>query len=313
MNLAPSPSAQVVKQAIQWSLRLRHADADAQVHAQFAQWRTAHATHEQAWQRIELLNANLNDTFEALPGAGVAFETLENSAHRLRRRQAMKLLSGALLISGAGTWLTRHYPVWSADFATAVGQCQRYPLANGSQVQLNTDSAVSLTGPGQLVLQQGEILLECNSPIRLADRYARFDALAGRFVIRQEPTATRVSVLQGQLRAYPVEGAATLLQAGQHYRLGPDGLQHLPGLDMEAGAWAEGLIVTRNMRLGDFLAEVGRYRHGYLGCPDDIADLRLSGVYRLADTDQLLATLPRTLPVQLSYRTRWWVQVERRA
>ena len=80
---------------------------------------------------------------------------------------------------------------------------------------------------------------------------------------------------------------------------------------MDAGAWLDGLIVTRNMRLGDFLAEVARYRPGFLSCAADIADLRLSGVFRLEDTDRLLAVLPQTLPVQLRYRTRWWVTLER--
>lgn len=67
------------------------------------------------------------------------------------------------------------------------------------------------------------------------------------------------------------------------------------------------------MRLEDFLNEVGRYRPGYLRCAASIADLRLSGVFRLEDTDKLLAVLPRTLPVQLRYRTRWWITVERLA
>ena len=84
-------------------------------------------------------------------------------------------------------------------------------------------------------------------------------------------------------------------------------------MNMDVGAWADGLIVTRGMRLADFLSEVGRYRHGYLGCSADIADLRLSGVFRLEDTDTLLAILPQTLPVQVRYRTRWWVSLERSA
>lgn len=65
------------------------------------------------------------------------------------------------------------------------------------------------------------------------------------------------------------------------------------------------------MRLADFLAEVSRYRHGFLSCSDDIADLRLSGVYRLEDPDTLLQLLPQTLPVRLSRRTRWWIRLER--
>ena len=85
------------------------------------------------------------------------------------------------------------------------------------------------------------------------------------------------------------------------------------GRRAEAGAWLDGLIVTRNMRLGDFLAEVARYRPGFLSCAADIADLRLSGVFRLEDTDRLLAVLPQTLPVRLHQRTRWWVRAARPA
>jgi len=54
-----------------------------------------------------------------------------------------------------------------------------------------------------------------------------------------------------------------------------------------------------------------RCRNGYLTCAADIADLRLSGGFRLEDTDTLLATLAWTLPVQLRYRSRWWVTLER--
>jgi ferric-dicitrate binding protein FerR (iron transport regulator) len=36
-------------------------------------------------------------------------------------------------------------------------------------------------------------------------------------------------------------------------------------------------------------------------------------VFRLEDTDKLLAVVTQTLPVQLRYRTRWWVSLQRQA
>jgi transmembrane sensor len=81
---------------------------------------------------------------------------------------------------------------------------------------------------------------------------------------------------------------------------------------MDSSAWADGLIVSRDMRLADFLAEVARYRHGHLGCDPRVADLHLSGVFRLDDTDKLLDLLPRTLPVRVMRRSDWWVTVEAR-
>ncbi|MCE1061894.1 hypothetical protein LU646_29115, partial [Pseudomonas alloputida] len=70
------------------------------------------------------------------------------------------------------------------------------------------------------------------------------------------------------------------------------------------------MTVESAMRLSNFLAQVSRYRHGYLGYSNEIADLRLSGVFRLEDPEQLLRLLPQTLPVRLRRRTRWWVHVE---
>lgn len=66
------------------------------------------------------------------------------------------------------------------------------------------------------------------------------------------------------------------------------------------------------MRLDQLLAELGRYRHGVLHCDVSIAGLRITGVYSLRDTDRSLANLALSLPVQLVYRTRYWVSVRPR-
>jgi len=80
-------------------------------------------------------------------------------------------------------------------------------------------------------------------------------------------------------------------------------------VDENADAWARGQLVADEQRLGDFLAELGRYRPGLLRVDPRIAGLRLSGVFPLADTDRILDTLPSVLPVRLQWRTRYWVTV----
>ena len=72
----------------------------------------------------------------------------------------------------------------------------------------------------------------------------------------------------------------------------------------DTAAWTQGMLVASNMRLADFLSELGRYRDGYLRCDPSIADFRLSGTYPLSDTDRVLNTLASTLPVELEYITR---------
>lgn len=64
-----------------------------------------------------------------------------------------------------------------------------------------------------------------------------------------------------------------------------------------------------DIRLADFLFEAGRYRRGWLHCQPRLADLRLSGVFRLDQPDVLLGNLTHLLPVRVEQRTRWWVRV----
>ncbi|MDT4853266.1 Protein FecR [compost metagenome] len=168
----------------------------------------------------------------------------------------------------------------------------------------------------QVALLRGEILVNSAIralPLRVQTRHGLLEAQAARFVVRQGKATSRLSVLQGSVALSPVSGLSKqVVEAGHSVDLSQDSIRPVPRLAMEAGAWADALIVTRDMRLADFLAEVARYRHGRLACADGIADLRLSGVFRLDDTDKLLSLLPSTLPVQLHYRTRWWVTVEAR-
>lgn len=319
------PSPIVVRQAIEWMMRLNSQTASPRVHQRCEQWRCAHPDHECAWQRVISLNADLHSRFQALPARGAAFNTLENSAQRLGRRQALKLLSG-VLVMGSSAYLAKDFipwQQWNADFSTGIGERRGFVLADGTRLRLNTDTAVDQDfSPSQRLirLNKGEILVTCGAgganaatPLRVSCQHGVFEGHSGRFVVRQEAGRARVSVMDGSILIRSPGNASVTILAGQSYFVNGQQAERIPQLDMDPGAWADGLIVTRDMRLGEFLAEVGRYRRGYLGCTQDIADLRLSGVFRLEDTDKLLAMLPQTLPVQLKYRTRWWVTLQRNA
>ncbi|WP_370600615.1 FecR domain-containing protein [Pseudomonas nitroreducens] len=317
-SLAPDP--RVVKQAIQWTLRLNGNPAPELLSA-CQHWRQANPEHETAWLRVQALNSELAAGYQAVPGARMA---LENTTQRLQRRQALTLLS-SLAIGASALWLAREvapWQRWMADYSTATGERKRFTLADGSVLQLNTDSAVNVHFDSHqrlLLLERGEMLLstakDSARPLRVSSRDGLFEALGTRFVLRQDERSTRLSVADGSVAIAPrVRGQATAIaKAGQTYEINGDSALLAERSNMDSGAWAEGLIVTRDMRLADFLAEIGRYRHGHLHCDASVADLRLSGVFRLDDTDQLLALLPQTLPVRVEKRTDWWVTVSARS
>lgn len=318
---AGNPSAQVVRQAINWMVRLRENGHDLDLRQQCEHWRAAREEHEQAWQRVSGLHRELD--LRAVPGAGMVLPTLENSHRRLQRRQVLKLL-GAAAVIGSSAWLGKDLEAvsaWTSDYASATGERRNFNLPDGSLLQLNTHSAADLSFDSHqrlVELKRGELMLTCStltqtqSPLLVQTRDAVLEGFAGRFSVRQDADCTRLSVSQGKVAVHlPESGQLQWVTSGQDYRLDAQGARLVEHPDMDANAWSDGLIVTRDMRLADFLSEVGRYRQGALLCAQDIADLRLSGVFRLEDTDKLLQLLPRTLPVRISYRTRWWVRVDR--
>lgn len=67
------------------------------------------------------------------------------------------------------------------------------------------------------------------------------------------------------------------------------------------------MISARNMRLGDFIGALSRYRPGLLRCADEVSGLRVSGTFQLADTDQVLALVAQSLHLRIDYRTQYWV------
>ena len=182
-------------------------------------------------------------------------------------------------------------------------------------MQLNTRSGLDITRVGQplqLNLREGEVMIDSlgSAPsfqLQLRCAWGRCDAAQARFSVREHEGYSQVSVAQGALLLHAA-GQGYQARAGETLRLSQSGIA-AASLALDPLAWSQGMLVADNLSLGRFIAELGRYRSGVLGCDPSIANLRLSGVFQLAEPDTLLADLPRILPVRLVSRTRWWLRV----
>ncbi|WP_343590527.1 FecR domain-containing protein [Paracidovorax wautersii] len=325
----------VARQAVDWLLELQTEDGspdapgDARhTRRQWQAWLDADPLHARAWQRI----AEVDGQLRGVPPA-VALQTL--AAPGLQRRHAVRL--AVLLSAGAGGLLAARQAglgaqAWqqlAADMATGTGERHEARLPDGTRVWLNTASAVDVRYSATerlIVLRAGEILVRSapdNAPdaatgtarplrVRTAEGLVR--AVGTRFTVRQHDGHTAVGVLQGVVELTPARlGRPALhLAAGEQGRFSREAASAAEPLQDGAGAWAEGMLVADGVPLGDFIAELSRYRPGVLRCAPEVAGLRVSGSYPLADTDRVLAALTRALPVQVQSRTRWWVRVAAR-
>ena len=136
-------------------------------------------------------------------------------------------------------------------------------------------------------------------------------ALGTRYAVRRELAGTRVAVFQDAVLLRPADPAAPSLRlaAGQQSLLTARAAAPPEPVIAGQADWVEGRLVAIDQPLGDFIAELARYRQGSLSCDPAVAHLRLSGAFRLADTDAALENVAASLPVALRYRTRYWVRV----
>lgn len=319
--------AAIVRQAVAWLVRLRSGRADQEARSDCRAWRAADAEHERAWQRVQALDGELRGDTAGLPAAarGCAVKALASAGRRAERRRKLTLFSLALAAAPAA-WLASELAPWPGlppDHATAVGERRPVTLADGSLLWLNTDTAVRIrfdAGQRLILLDRGEIHLTSGSdaqaprhrPLRVRSRHALFEALGTRFLVREGAASTLLVVESGAvaMRAHQAAAdAAAVARAGTAYLVDRERAVRSAAAGHEPAAWVDGLLVADDMRLDQFLAELARYRRGPLSCDEALAGLRLSGVYRLDDTDKLLALLPRVLPVRVQTRFGLWTRV----
>ncbi|MBL7250820.1 FecR domain-containing protein [Alloalcanivorax marinus] len=311
----------VASQAAEWLTLLMSDQVDEADRRRWRHWRRAHPDHDRAWRHIEAVTGRFQ---EMVPGA--AYRALSSEDKGPSSPGRRKVL-GALLMVGAGGALGAYsgsWRRWSATYATRIGERQAWTLADGTRVTLNTGSALDVdfsAGQRRLRLLAGEVWVvtthavggEDPRPLTVDTVQGRFRSLGTRFSVRQEQGRTRLVVSESAVaaRSWSPAEAPRVVRAGQTAVFSDAGLETLETVAPAEPGWVRGQIVADDMPLDEFLDELKRYRPGLLRHDDSLAGLRVSGVFPLDDTDRILETLPRVIPVSVNWRTRYWVTVTR--
>ncbi|PHX40643.1 sugar ABC transporter substrate-binding protein [Pseudomonas sp. NZIPFR-PS5] len=296
---------EVIRSAARWLALLESGSASEEDHAMLQHWRDSAVDNERAWQKAQ----QLRQRFSTLP-ANLAMATLDRPDPA--RRAALKRALGVVALAPAVWLLARQLPleVWRADLHTAIGEHQRLTLADGSVLQLNTDSAVNVDlGARQITLIRGEIALNVpgSAPLSIDGPYGRVRVSQGEVCVRLDENDCRVSVVRGSVQVHPLQGPALVLQAQQQISLRTDGAGPVTAFDAMLPGWRDGVLTAQNQPLGDFLRELGRYRPGLLRWEPELEALRVTGSFQLDNTDRVLSLLAASLPVDIHMRTRYWV------
>ncbi|KAA8697821.1 PupR protein [Pseudomonas caricapapayae] len=300
-----SEEREVVRRAAQWLALLESGGASEEDHAMLQHWRDSSASHERAWQKAQ----QLRQRFFGLP-ANLAMATLDRPDKA--RRAALKRALGAVALVPTAWLVGRQLPldVWRADLQTSVGEHKRLSLADGSTLQLNTDSAVNVDlGARRISLVRGEIALKVpgSAALTINGPYGRIVVSQSEVCVRLNESDCRVSVVSGLVQLYPLQGPVLALRAQQQVSLRQSGAGPVSAFDALLPGWRDDVLTAQNQQLGDFLRELGRYRPGLLRWEPALETLRVTGSFRLDNTDRVLSLLAASLPVEVQMRTRYWV------
>ena len=307
-----SPPKDVIDQAAHWLVKIEEQPLSPSDLAQLNAWRQQHPHHEQAWQAAMQLKGMIGQVSNKLGKRVLARE-------RIDRRAVLKTLVGLAILAPASKLAWDAWPALTADYRTAAGEQRDITLPDGSRLQLNTATKVDVQfSQTERVLRliEGEMLITTapdviKRPFVVATQKGRVRALGTRFSVRDtNAESAMVTLYEHAVAVRPaLQNQETRVEAGQTLRFSRDNVAKLQSHDRESPAWLLGQIISSDQRLGDFIADLARYRPGILRCDPAVADLRISGVFQLKDTDQVLDIVAGTLPVRIHRATDYWVTV----
>jgi len=311
--------------AAQWLVRLHAGALNPDEQQAFHAWCASDPAHEAAWKRAELVCSTLASVPPALR------QTADAAPQSPQRRAVLYGLAG-LIAAGPALWLASQsapwqaWQVWHPGIRTARGEIRHMTLPDGTQLALNTDTAIDVRfdgGARLLVLHAGELHVATAHdaavparPFLVRSSNGAVRALGTHFSVRQGGSVlaprTEVSVSEGAVEIQPSQAPKALrrVEAGQQGSFDDVAVAPLTPLAPHAAGWLQGVLIAERMPLGELLEQVARYRFGVIRCDPALATMPVDGIFQLNDPDNILLLLQRSLPIRLVRRTRYWISVE---
>lgn len=222
----------------------------------------------------------------------------ERLADRSPRFWGGLALAGALA-SAATLWVIAQ----PRTYQTEVGERLTAHLADGSTLQLNTDTRlrVKLTGGERRIeLVKGQAFFDvahdAARPFVVRAGPMQVRALGTRFDVRREGPGAAVTLAQGRVGVRPDRASADAwtLAPGQRLRLGPDVAAPRPlAVDVAAETgWLSGQVTFHDVALAEAVAEMNRYERAKIViAPGAPAAARVSGVFLAGDEQDFVAAV----------------------
>lgn len=236
----------------------------------------------------------------------------KGSATPARRNRTTKFLRPAFAAAAALTLVAGiAYQMMPREktYVTAIGGHKIVRLADGSRIELNTDTQLTvetaMNGGRKVRLERGEAYFDIrhndNVPFIVLAGGHRLTDLGTKFLVRTNADRVRVALMEGAVRLEGVNG-----KIKQRTTLVPGDIAVATATRLSVAkaetaelkveqSWRQGLLIFKHTTLAEAVAEFNRYNTSKLVIADrDAAQLRIGGTFQ-SDNPQLFARAAHTM------------------
>jgi len=315
-------------QAREWMSCLYSGEITERERAGFQAWLAESADHRAAFRMLDDLWTSLdrvpdieNGWFESSAVASnftTPFQGGLRSGWRTVLRTAAKAGIAAGLVASIAaiatlTTLNLMGRVDERQFATTLGEVRTLGLTDGSQLVMRADTAIVAGMSAEersVTIERGgayfDVTKDEDRPFVVSAGAVDIRVHGTAFDVLKGPSSVTVSVTHGRVAVSEVaedSGAQSVeLTGGQQVTVAADGtFGAITEFDPKRVlSWRDGRLSYFNARLEDIIADVNRYRTLKIGIEDAaLEDLRITTMFRVEHTDQMLAGIEATEPVTI--------------
>lgn len=291
------PTASPQQQAVDWFACLQ-GDADDGMREAFQHWHDSDPAHAAAFARVQRLWGD-PDLAAAL------FAAASEKRTPPRRWPRIAVAAAMLLVLLAAAHLSGLTIAVMADHTAGTGLPQRVALSDGSLLVLDAGAAVTVAYDARqrdVTVLRGRVFAEVRPdaarPFRLRSGPIAAQALGTAYSLDGQAGSVTVAVQHGRVAVARREQPLATLVAGEAVAL-HDGSVQPAGTD--SFAWTENRLVFADRSLSAVLAELDRYWPGKIIVRGEaLADLKVSGSYRLDDPPAVAAALAAATGARIS-------------
>jgi len=225
----------------------------------------------------------------------------------------------AMVVLASGTaWWWISFAVTTTGYHTARGEQRTVTLADGTVMDLNTDTAVTvrLWGKGrQVVVEAGEayftVAHDPARPFEVVASDGHIHDIGTQFSVYKQTDRVLVAVESGLVRIdLPTDGARSpdgrLVGAGERAVYMKTGLwSRLDRIESaQIATWRNGVLRFDGISLAEAIADVERYRAGKILLADPaLGTTKIRGVFSTRNLDEFFTALPNIVPVEVTHRS----------